>query len=227
MDVDRLKSATDGTLASAAAAAAASGGTPLRPEHRNGGEDDNTTATTPLPACQRCRKQKLRCSRELPTCKRCRNSAAICEYPQPPPDRKLLSAKRVQNAKARAQRELGSSASSLQGRQKLPDGETLGLHQASPTGIMGRCESDVSHQFRRESKPGDYRASTPPLNAVLRRTTLPSSEVAIFLIEIFFSRLYNASLLFHKATFLSDYHANKVPDFVALSIYALASIYVS
>ncbi|KAL5315282.1 hypothetical protein ACEPPN_016149 [Leptodophora sp. 'Broadleaf-Isolate-01'] len=91
---------------------------------------------------------------------------------------------------------------------------------------MGRRESDVGHRLKRELRPEDYRASTPPINAVLRRTTLPSPEVALFLIDIFFSRLYNASLLFHKATFLSDYHANKVPDFVALSIFALASIFL-
>jgi len=146
---------------------------------------------------------QLRCSRDLPTCKRCRNAAAICKYPQPP-ERKLLAPKRVRNSKARAQRESEGSVGSLL-----------------------RHKSDVGRQCTTESRAEDYRASTPPLNAVLTRTTLPTREVAIFLIEIFFSHLYNATLLFHKASFLSDYHANKVPDFLTLSIYALASMYVS
>ncbi|KAH7323447.1 hypothetical protein BKA65DRAFT_510823 [Rhexocercosporidium sp. MPI-PUGE-AT-0058] len=228
MDTDRLRSSTDVTLVSAAAAASAlasaSGGDAdsTHSTNQSGGHDDNTIIAAPIlpPACSRCRKQKLRCSRDLPSCKRCRNIASICEYPQPP-DRKFLASKRVQSAKARAQRESESS-----GWQKPPDGEPLGLHRPTPTSITGRREFDGNHQSKRELRPGDYRASTPPINAVLRRTTLPSPEVAIFLIDIFFSRLYNATLLFHKATFLSDYHANKVPDFVTLSIFALASIFL-
>lgn len=65
-----------------------------------------------------------------------------------------------------------------------------------------------------------------PLREGLMATTLPSLEVATFLFEIYFLRLYNATLLFHKETFLSDYAANKVPDFVSLSIFALASIFI-
>ncbi|PVH73068.1 hypothetical protein DL98DRAFT_608552 [Cadophora sp. DSE1049] len=228
MDADELQSSTDGTIVSASASASGgdAGGTLVHSTHRSGGDDVNTIASTnPRPACSRCRKQKLRCSRDIPTCKRCRNIAAICEYPQPP-DRKLLASKRVQNAKARAQRESESLASSRQGWQKASDGETLDLHRPRHFGNMGRRESDVSHEVRRELRPGDYRASTPPINSVLKRTTLPSPEVAVFLIDVFFSRLYNASLLFHKATFLSEYHANKVPDFVTLSIFALASIFL-
>lgn len=54
---------------------------------------------------------------------------------------------------------------------------------------------------------------------------MPSSEVAMFLIEIYFARLYNAHLLFHKETFVADFVANRVPDFVALGIFASASMY--
>jgi Fungal specific transcription factor domain len=48
----------------------------------------------------------------------------------------------------------------------------------------------------------------------------------MFLIEIYFSRVYNASLLFHKPRFLYDWATNTVPDFVSLSMFALASIYL-
>ncbi len=74
--------------------------------------------------------------------------------------------------------------------------------------------------------PENIRGGEPPLQASLHRTTLPSSEVAIILIEIYFMRLYNANLLFHKRTFLNEYALNRVPDFLALSVFALASMYV-
>ena len=91
---------------------------------------------------------------------------------------------------------------------------------------MVRSEASEGRQYRRKTVPDHCRTPSPPLQATLGRVTLPSSEVAIFLIEIYFSRVYNAHLIFHKKTFLSDYAANRVPDFVALSIFALASMYV-
>jgi hypothetical protein len=50
--------------------------------------------------------------------------------------------------------------------------------------------------------------------------------MAMFLIEIYFSRVYNALLLFHKPRFLYDWATNTVPDFVSLSMFALATIYL-
>jgi hypothetical protein len=82
------------------------------------------------------------------------------------------------------------------------------------------------YQDRRKLGPDYYQDSDPPLQATLRGVVLPSPEVAVFLIEIYFSRMYNACLLFHKKTFLSDYAANRIPDFVALSIFAFASMCV-
>lgn len=73
----------------------------------------------------------------------------------------------------------------------------------------------------------EYQVSTPPLQTALKRTNMPSSEVAMFLIEIYFARLYNAHLLFHKETFLADFIADRVPDFVALGIFASASMCVT
>jgi len=54
---------------------------------------------------------------------------------------------------------------------------------------------------------------------------MPSAEVAILLIDIFFARVFNAHLLFHKETFMADFVANRIPDFVALSVFACASMY--
>ena len=73
----------------------------------------------------------------------------------------------------------------------------------------------------------EYQVTTPPLQTALKRTNMPSSEVAMFLIEIYFARMYNAHLLFHKETLISDFVAKKVPDFISLAIFASASVYVS
>jgi hypothetical protein len=51
--------------------------------------------------------------------------------------------------------------------------------------------------------------------------------MALLLIGIYFSRHWNAELMIHKPSFTSDYLDNKVPDFVSLSIFALASKYDS
>jgi hypothetical protein len=52
---------------------------------------------------------------------------------------------------------------------------------------------------------------------------MPSAEVAMFLTEIYFARMYNAHLLFHKDTFLAGLGADRVPDFVALAVFASAT----
>ncbi|CZR66494.1 uncharacterized protein PAC_16395 [Phialocephala subalpina] len=205
-------------------------GSPSHTPLPQGGEEEASPLS--VQACRRCRKKKLGCSRDLPICKRCDRISAVCEYP-PPPDRKALAALRSQNAGTRARRESESSGG-LQGQQQFPiDAGTWSLQQvASSIGFghhaispMARPEAHALCQ-RRLSGSEDYRVATPLVQGILQRTTLPSSEVAVFLFEIYFSRLYNASLLFHKKTFLSEYAAGSIPDFVALSIFALASIFL-
>jgi hypothetical protein len=92
--------------------------------------------------------------------------------------------------------------------------------------VMVGSEATEDRQSRRKSGAAHRRTPSPALQTTLLRTSLPSYEVAIFLIEIYFSRVYNANLLFHKRSFLSDLAVNRVPGFVALSVFALASMYV-
>jgi hypothetical protein len=61
-------------------------------------------------------------------------------------------------------------------------------------------------------------------NAASKPIPVPSPEVARLLIEMYFTRVYNATLLFHKETFLSEYAANKLPNFVTHAVFALASM---
>lgn len=133
-------------------------------------------------ACLRCRRQKLRCSKEKPSCKRCQSIPAACTYP-PPPDRKLLATRRARNSKPHIYRE--PEAADIQGSLKIS--HTAGRH---PT---------------------------------LQETESLSPGMALILIGIYFSRHWNAELMIHKPSFTSDYLHNKVPDFVSLSIFALAS----
>lgn len=132
-----------------------------------------------------------------------------------------MAALRSQNAEARIRRESRSS-SDLQGQRKFPDGAVTWSSPQVGSSAVARQKAYEGHQHRRESGSEDYPVSTP--QAVLQRTTFPSREVAIFLFEIYFSRIYNSSLLFHKEKFLLEYTAGSVPDFVALSIFALASM---
>jgi hypothetical protein len=80
----------------------------------------------------------------------------------------------------------------------------------------------------KEPKVSEFQArQNTPLVAephpALQRTATLSPRMALLLIEIYFSRHWNAELMIHKPSFTSDYLNNKVPDFVSLSIFALAS----
>lgn len=54
-----------------------------------------------------------------------------------------------------------------------------------------------------------------------------SREVALFLIEIYFERHYQADLLFHKGDFIRSYKSGRISDQVSRAIFAFASLYVS
>ena len=199
--------------------------------HRVLGASDESCLCWRRADCVHLLREQLACSRDLPTCKRCGRISAICEYP-PPTDRKALAALRSRNASARAHREAGNSSGLPEQPKFAVDAGTWGLQQGTSsigfghhaTSAMVRPEAYARHQHRRQSGSEDHQLPNPPLQPTLWKTTFPSSEVTAFLFEIYFSRLYHASLLFHKQKFLSDYAAGNVPDFVALSIFALGSM---
>ena len=47
-----------------------------------------------------------------------------------------------------------------------------------------------------------------------------------FLIDVYFTHMYNAWLIFHRPTLLADVEACVVPPHVLVSIYATATVYV-
>lgn len=56
------------------------------------------------------------------------------------------------------------------------------------------------------------------------RPKLPEFEIGLMLIEVFFSRVWTASLLFDHRSFVEDYRAANLPDHVLLSVFALSSL---
>lgn len=51
-----------------------------------------------------------------------------------------------------------------------------------------------------------------------------AEEVALFLIEIYFERHYQADLLFHKQSFIDDYLSQRLPRCISLAVFAFASM---
>ncbi|KAH8671790.1 hypothetical protein BGZ60DRAFT_21309 [Tricladium varicosporioides] len=194
-----------------------------------GPEEDE--AALPIVACRRCRKQKLRCSRELPACKRCTDLSTVCDYP-PPPDRKLLAAQRWQNAKARAHRD-AVNAQAAPTQQRLP---VLEHNMSTPFPTPATQLEHRPSVHTTPDIPDDYHQTThgqhtfqhaiAPIVSSFNRCQLPSPELADFLIEMYFSHLMNSTLMFHKKTFLADYAAKKTPESMNLSIFALATIFL-
>jgi hypothetical protein len=86
--------------------------------------------------------------------------------------------------------------------------------------VLRTSTSDAGRRSSAEKSP----FPTLP-SAVLLQVAFPSKELALDLIDAYFDHVYNATLLFHKQTLISDYLAGQVPDCVALSIFALAAKY--
>ncbi|KIV92638.1 hypothetical protein PV10_03911 [Exophiala mesophila] len=75
--------------------------------------------------------------------------------------------------------------------------------------------------------PPDTRPATlaSPLLRHPIKTRNPEPELVVYLIEIYFSHCFTASLLFDYSTLSRDYRAHKVPDYVVLSICAFGSLF--
>jgi len=152
----------------------------------------------PTVACLRCRDQKLRCDRDLPSCVRCRKQRAACRYPAPP-DRKRIAQKTSQ--------------------------------------LRASLSNGVEHVHRSESstaaKPGkrqrisdDTKENCIPNSEETEAAELPSTEVGLLLLEVYFKRIYNATLLFHKGIAFQLYMQNGIPGYLIRAIFAHAAIFL-
>ena len=155
-------------------------------------------ASKPVVACFRCRDQKLKCNRELP-CSRCQKQKALCRYPTPP-DRKRI-AQRTSRAKA-ARPDTAEHVPRLESSQ-------------TETRPAKRPHVVIDHGDDRDD------GTEEPEEA-----DLPSTEVGLLLLEIYFKRLYNATLLFHRNIAFQLYMEDKIPQYLLRAIFAHAAVFL-
>lgn len=152
----------------------------------------------PTVACLRCRDQKLRCDRELPSCIRCRKQRATCRYPLPP-DRKRIAQK------------VSRSRTSL----------SNGVDQ------VDRSESSTATKPEKRRRNSDYNEEHRiPKSEDIGAAELPPTEVGLLLLEVYFKRIYNATLLFHKSLAFRLYMQNAIPRYLLCAIFAHAAIFL-
>ena len=164
----------------------------------------------PKISCLRCRDQKLKCSRELPSCVRCRKQNVDCKYPSPPDRRRI--AQRVSEAKA--------SGALSNGSDQLTQRRALAGAKSSK---WQRTKSE-EYVF---VVPSPSRSSESTIDCDISDIAdLPSTEVGLLLLEVYFKRVYNATLLFHKALFFDLYRQNDIPDYLLRAIFAHAAVFL-
>lgn len=177
---------------------------------------------------------KLKCNRERPECRRCQRINTKCVYPRPP-DRKRLALERSKVKEQQRQ----SAESTASPHTTTPLSQTN--KQSSPQQNGGSRRSiagpaaALGAQFRPTTQEG--LAAQPhyrPLpscgqlqpNRNVSASVQVSKEVALFLIEIYFERHYQAHLLFRKRQLIDEYTTGAACPRAALAIFAFASLYV-
>ncbi|KAL9087904.1 MAG: hypothetical protein Q9165_006466 [Trypethelium subeluteriae] len=66
----------------------------------------------------------------------------------------------------------------------------------------------------------------PSMFAETEEAELPSTEVGLLLLEVFFKRIYNATLLLHKSVAFQLYTTNSIPAYLIRAIFAHAAIFL-
>lgn len=172
----------------------------------------------PSVACLRCRTQKLKCDRELPSCVRCRKQRAVCSYPLPP-DRKRIAQKtsRARASLSNVEHVARPAPQTSQSRAALSNGtEQIRRSEPFSTAKPGkRPRTSHDTEERRASDSEDTQAAE-----------LPSTEVGLLLMEVYFKRIYNSSLLFHKSIAFELYSRNLVPDYLLRAMFAHAAVFL-
>ncbi|KAL6414104.1 hypothetical protein AUP68_00620 [Ilyonectria robusta] len=193
---------------------------------------------TPSVACLRCRKQKLRCTREHPICRRCERAKGECVYPSPPDRRRLALERALERTGSVPRSNLSPS------REHMPQTLETSAQTSSYTRHVG--ESAIIHSQSANVPPSG--GLDPALDSNLATRTRPSprptqsaldssvnsgqgvslsSEVALFLTEIYFERHYEAEFLFCKQRFIRDYIGGTLPSYVSLAVFAFASLFLA
>ncbi|KAH7370243.1 hypothetical protein BKA65DRAFT_13263 [Rhexocercosporidium sp. MPI-PUGE-AT-0058] len=172
----------------------------------------SSAAGRPRKACGQCKGHKVRCSGEKPVCRRCLRLRHICIYT---------------GNNANVSEVLRTSSSSLQ--------STRGEIQTPPTSVStaatsnaGRDKGQSSSASGHEAARGRWYPTAPSLSLASPSQDyylgIPASLVSR-LIEVYYSDVYNGSLLLHKRIFLEAVAAGTARPQVILSVCAIASIF--
>ncbi|KAF4211435.1 hypothetical protein CNMCM5878_002601 [Aspergillus fumigatiaffinis] len=172
----------------------------------------------------------LRCGREYPSCKRCQKTKSECFYPAPP-DRKRLAFERAQAKNAEVGNQIGTVNYRICRTHDNPSAphpsspSTEGLHAPQRNGLI-TPEGDHSASIHRAQPevrlPQQLQQTLQEGSGYVE----VSREVALFLIEIYFERHYQADLLFHKRDFIQSYKSGRIADHVSRAIFAFASLFL-
>jgi hypothetical protein len=154
----------------------------------------------PTVACLRRWNQKLKCNRQLPSCERCYKQHAACMYPSPP------YRKRIEHRTNRAK----VSQPIIEKQVHQPES----LSSAKPTKRQRiahetSCEAHTSHNLM-----------------VRGPAELPSTEIGLLLLEVYFKRVYNSTLLLHRAIAFQLYVLNGILDYLLRAIFAHTAIFL-
>lgn len=176
---------------------------PARMESASPAEIDNSPAK-PTVACRRCRDQKLRCDRGLPGCLRCRKQSTACDYP-PAPNRKLIAQR---TSRRNALRSINQASTADQAR-----------NADSPDGTPAKRPRATGEHYVQQSQ-------NTSLVETSESADLPSTEIGLLLLEVYFKRIYLAPLLFHKSIAFQLYTQKKIPAFLLRAIFAHAAVFL-
>lgn len=162
-----------------------------------------------------------------------------CDYPDPP-NRRLLAARRNGRDSSglnAPSEETGPSADSIspthtldQNADDMPFVELLYSAGVAPFPLPSEF-LPVSLIRDGPGGPGpdvfpQAAGSLHDYNTTQDRRSLPEREIGLLLIEVYFSRVFSASLLYNHREFVECYCAGTLPKHILLSTFAVSSLCV-
>ncbi|KAM3505608.1 hypothetical protein MY11210_007896 [Beauveria gryllotalpidicola] len=195
----------------------------------------------------------LKCDRVRPVCARCRRLSANCAWPAPP-DRRGPRGKRKQrplrvgarggrDSTGPGQRPSAEPASP----ETLASGEAAVNERAAPQTSASQPQGPRHHPVQDAAPSDDAVGYTSPglvadypVLSSLRKSTslageitlesdqpppLPPTSLGLALLEIYFARIYNASVMFHKPLLFQQYIEGKVHLALLRAMFAMATLH--
>jgi hypothetical protein len=148
--------------------------------------------------------------------------------PEQPQDSRTVTVAclRCREQKLRCDRELPSCIRCRKQRAACiypspPDRKRIAQNRRKTSRSRASLSNGAEHVHRSESS-----TAANPNSDETEAAELPSTEVGLSLLEIYFKRVYNATLLFHKSIAVQLYMQNDIPDYLLRAIFAQAAIFL-